>query len=571
MNKKDIRNAIFDQVDWDPSPTQEAVNRIDRFVARAIQQISLDAPFLFFDDVVRFTTQPDVDPIDASDTLVVMTSDDPAVAAANPWVFMTSQVAGTASCTTWATDRSWDGRWLEITDAAGVKHQTQIRSVYLQEADGKAFFADKYIITVSRPWAITANGIGPFVWRVYTPTYWLPDEVIEIKSLQIVGQPRPIEIIGQAEAEQAGLTDQAQPGNGMPAFAFRREHFQLPGPNVAPALSQSAPSAHGEGEPVTDPDDCWKGPEPAGKFQYRFTYAWGKRDFDYQALGMGYWGAQIAEYVETDPALGALPMSDWAQNRMREPLWESAPSPYAETEIVTVDPDTAVVYPYINVLLPNIEYQLGFGSSGLANNVAFRRYNASHSGVHIRIYRRRVTEDFDSYSAFGAAGFDGVEIEGLHKLDIHDDFLLLAEMRVDEHNEGTFRDDGTIIPDYNRPLRDVHGYQSLRLWPMPDARYEVEVRCVRRPRALASENDVPPIHAEACELVISYARSLTYEYLKDFASAGTSMAFYREQLETLRRRFGDARPPNTPTRKQHATPAGYNRPTTRWWKRSSTP
>lgn len=567
MNKKDIRNHVFDQVDWDPSPTTEAVARIDRFVARAIQQLALDAPFLFFDDVLKIATQPDVEPAGDTDTLRVMTSDDAALGTANPWVLMTNLAAGQAGSTAWAVDRSWDGRMIELTDPNGVTHVTQIRSIYLQEADGKATIIDRYFITIVRPWPLTANGLSPITWRVFTPVYWLPDDLIEIKNMQVIGQPRPMEIVGQTEAENAGLTAREQTGSGVPVLAFRREHFQLPGPNVAPVLEQSEPD-----DEDPDPDDCWKGPEPAGKFQYRFTYAWGKRDPDYQSMGVGHWTAQIDEYAETDPVAGEQPMSTWAQNRMREPLFESAPSPYAETEIVTVDPSTSVVYPYIDVKVPNIEYQLGFGSVGLTNNVAFRRYNASHSGVHVRIYRRRLTQDFESYAVFGLAGFEGTEVTSLHNLDIHDDFHLLAEMRVDEHNEGTFRDDGSIIPDYNRPLRDVHGYQSLRLWPMPDERYEIEIRCLRRPRALASENDVPPIHAEACELVISYARALTYEHMKDFASAGASMGFYKEQLETLRRRFGDARPSSAPTRKQFATPAGYNRPTTtRWWRRGTTP
>lgn len=569
MNKKDLRDHLFDRVDWDPSPTPQAVRMVDRFIQRGVDQLALDAPFLFHEGSVRIATQPDVEPASDNDQLLLVGFDDLDGSEVNPWVFYTILAAGHADATPWKDDRSWDGRTLVLTDDDGVEHALQIRSIWLQEPDGKGVSTARYLISVMRPWSWETYGPGPFAWRVTTPAYWLPDDVIQIKDVRLLGTPGRIEVIGQTEAEDAGFVDDLEPGaraEGQPVFAFRREHFQLPGPNVAPAIQVAELPAE-----TTDPDLVWKGPEPPGEFEYKITYTWGKRDTDHQNVGPARWDTQGEHYTEPD---GSVPLTEsrWAASRMREPLWESAPSPAASAENPPV-PYAAVreASGVVRIKVPNVEYQTGMGmvgSTGLLNT-AFRRYTTGHSGIQVRIWRRRISADFSAYDQLNA--MPGVEITGLTKLDIQDHFYLLAEMRVDEHNGGVFVDDGSILPDMSRPLRDVHGYQSMRFWPPPDQRYEVEVRCVRRPRPLVSDSDVPQIHAEACELVITWAKALLYEKVRDYGAMQASKEEYRGLLETATRRYGDLRPPNRPVRKNFATPPGYTRRTHRWWKRGTDP
>jgi len=49
MNLSDIRQAIFDQVDWQPDTATTTVERVNRFINRAYNQIAQDAPYLFFE------------------------------------------------------------------------------------------------------------------------------------------------------------------------------------------------------------------------------------------------------------------------------------------------------------------------------------------------------------------------------------------------------------------------------------------------------------------------------------------------------------------------------------------
>ena len=116
-----------------------------------------------------------------------------------------------------------------------------------------------------------------------------------------------------------------------------------------------------------------------------------------------------------------------SQNRFREPLWESSPSPVSAQVTTTNPTDNNVPSPAVKLTLPNIEYMQGFMTRGAQRRAGalqtFTRSNYRESGWWVRIYRRRIVSDFNNYSNLSSyKGADiaasGAAITGLKKLDL---------------------------------------------------------------------------------------------------------------------------------------------------------
>ena len=76
MNKGEIRTRILEQVDWQPDESSSFKRKVDNLINRAYEQISLEAPFLFFEDECHIVTQADSKNGDhTSDLLNVNTTD----------------------------------------------------------------------------------------------------------------------------------------------------------------------------------------------------------------------------------------------------------------------------------------------------------------------------------------------------------------------------------------------------------------------------------------------------------------------------------------------------------------
>lgn len=556
MNLTEIRAAMFAQADWSPEQSEEAVGRINGFINRAYNQLALEAPFLFFEDKMRVAVEPDEKSASDSDTLQLLGNNDLASAAVDPWSFVTTYTKTVAEAdtdgaytTTWKTDRSWDGRVIEFETSDGTKVRNRIRTIWYDSSD------DKYKLTVVHPWDWSNRGTGSstatdFKWRIYTEEYPFPDDIIKMRSMRLFNntQQYPIDVMGQDEAEERTLVGpRAQVASGIPRIAFRREHFQLEGPGVAPFV-EKAPDEVGA-NPV--PLYPWNGPEKPGEFQYIVTYTWGKRDADFRLPGLAKWDTYAGAWTNTGQTIAQAPGNEPANNRVREPRYESAPSPASEVIAVQFFDDAAKAstgYTAIKVRVPNIEYALGFLTEHPSGSPSGKRVSQHQSGIHVRIYRKRLSVFEDSASdpyqdmAYAAKGIVG----GKSVIDNKDKFYLLAELRVDEVNRGVFIDDGQYIPDRSRPLRDIHGYQQYALYPRPDQRYEMDVRCVRRPQKLDAEQDVPRIHAEAVNVLITRAMSYLYESMGNLQASQLMLGRYMELLETLSKRYGDLRPSAVP-------------------------
>jgi hypothetical protein len=556
MNLAEIRKAMFAQADWSPNQSTEAIARVDGFINRAYNQLSLEAPYLFFEDNLRTSTEPDVASATDSDTVMLLGNNDITTDAPDPWTFRTTYTKTVADAavnvglytTTWKTDRSWDGRQLEITLTDGTVIRNQIRTIWLH--------GDYWKFTVVHPWNWSEHGTGTeaagFKFRIFTEVYAFPDDIIKMRSMRLFNntQQYPLNVMGQDEAEQRTLVGpRPQIAAGIPRVAFRREHFQLEGPGLAPRLSNNSVTS-GDPPVLTAP---WKGPEPPGTFEYMVTYTWGKRDAEFRLPGLPKWDTYAGVWTNDGTTISRAPThTQFADNRIREPRYESAPSPVSEQHTVSlVDQANTLGYMAITVTVPNIEYVLGFISTQVAATSSGdlgTRVSEHQSGIHVRIYRRRVStlemapgtpyEDLD-YAVTGLTGQRAF-------VDNKEKFYLLAEMRVDELNKGRFIDDGQYIPDRLRPLRDTHGYQQFALYPVPDKRYEVDIRCVRRPQELEDERDVPQIHAEATNALINRAMTYLYESMGNMDASAYAQARYEQEMMTLNKRYGDMRPAAVP-------------------------
>ena len=579
MNLKDLRTAIFSQTDWAPTQSTEAITRLNGFINRAYNDVCLEAPFLFFESEVKFATQKDAVSAQASDTISVSVLDvtGPVTDDFNPWVFEQDITADTPGYLVWAIDRSWDGRLVEIEVKDGSKtttYRNQIRAVWKYTPEGGT---PRYRFSVVTPWPYEALGTGPFKYRVYTEHYYLPEDVVQVRSMRLFKENRnwPLGIMGQEEAENYSFADSpAVTSHGLPRSVFRRPHFQLPGPSVAPTVALGSVEA--------SPTEVWLGPEPPGKFEYVITYCWGKRDLMFRTPTMGYHLGYADQWKNTQGAFYTesynLGAKETSENRFREPLWESSPSPISAEVVTTASGEASVGTPSVKITLPNIEYMQGFMTTGAQKNLgagtsSFLRRNYRESGWWVRIYRRRATADFTNYGNLktivgvsDSAG--GATITGLNKLDLPTVFFLLAETKIDDVNRGIFYDNGRIIPDYHRRLKVVHGYQAIQLYPYPDERYEVDVRCVRRPPKLVDDEDAPLVDAVAIDLIVHRTLMFLYENMGNPGMAQLAQSRYKENLYTLTKRYGDLRPPAVPVlRRFGRARAGWDQRGTmrRWW------
>jgi hypothetical protein len=455
-------------------------------------QIAEEAPFLFFEDIIPFSVDPDSKPTATGDTVSVFPTD--------AWVLQQDLDSSSTTKLNWEEGRNWSGRTVGIEDADGRWHDFRIREVWTTPSVPPVY--GRSYMSLEKPWptAVLPTGLN---YRVQTGEVALPDDMIEIRSMTLKRNQLdyPLTVIGQDRAEYASLNmaDRLQ-SQGVPRWCFRREYQVLQAPTFDPVAASPSASA-------------WTGPEPRGTFQYLFTYIWGQREIFYATAGP-------RQQSDSQP----ITTANTTGSRV-EAYWESGPS----NETAQVSPVDSQGYKAIDITLPNIDFMLGFD-----DNVR-QRYR--RGGIKKRIYRRRLTDAGDRVAA-------GVRVE------TPDNFFFLDE--VDGHVI-TYTDDGSITPDYNRPFREVHGYQTLRFIPVPDKTYEVDLRCVRTPRKLVDDKDVPRIHSDAIPTLINKTLQYVYEAMGNEAAKRSAQADYERALYNLTKRYGDARPSSRPRNKRVAS------------------
>jgi len=509
MNLADIRDRVFSQVDWAPTQSSDATTRVNRLINRAYMQLAEEAPFLFFEQTLRIATLPDFPA--QSITTAAGGPDRLRVSSSDPWVLERTPLNTATGLTLWDEAGYWNSRMIEVTDPSGQIHRHRIRDIWTDDS------GPRQNLSLYRPWHNTTDtGMD---YRIYTDAYSLPDNLIQVHSMRLAksNQNWPLDIISQMEAEKLSLADSpSQVSAGVPRVAWRRGHFSLDAPFVSPTAA------------VTTGVN-WEGPEPAGEFSYLMTYCWGYRDEEIQTFG---------------PA-GSMVTSRAAHP---EPRWESPPSPIS----AVVSNTNAGTNQRIQLTLPNLGFMQGFGVN------TTQRYG--HGGFFKRIYRRR--HSIDRSVAYTTLLRD---MPGGDQIQSSPVYYLLAE--VDDFTI-TYDDIGVASPDYHRRLRESHGYQSVAFYPRPDQRYELDVRCVKRPMALVDDQDSPLIHRDAMEVLIYKTLILMYEMIGNVKMADRAVGQYKESLFTMTKRYGDLSYPSEPILRKPArvtTLVDTRKPWRRWY------
>lgn len=362
--------------------------------------------------------------------------------------------------------------------------------------------------TLDRPW-INATESGAS-YRVYDGAYYLPDDMVRMRAMALddLGNTHPLTVIGQDEAEGMGLVEvRRNISSGQPEFVWRRGHFQLISPTDAPTATAGDNST-------------WVGPERAGEFRYLYTYGWGYRDEELQEAGN-----------TTHSGTAVFQAS----------LWESSPSPYVS---VTVGQGLNKQ----TITFPDIAYELGFRRVGEARHI--------YPGYYINVYRQRRT----SGTTPGHADTPSIQ-------STSDQYYLIGRVFASDSAYPTFVDTGAAVPDKMRPLRRVSGYEAVQLYPYPDERYMVDVRCVRRPQRLEDPYDALPIDETAIEALVYKVTAMLLRQERMYDVATTYEQMYNDELFSLANTFGDLRPNGTSYRRGMARADRRSR-WKRWYKLS---
>lgn len=488
MNLGTLRTRVFEQADWQPGQSTEAKTRVNTFINRAIEQIALEAPQLFFTEECSLRLQPDVESANDDDTVSVDSVDS--------WVIQRDLTSTGTGYSAWRKDGRWDGRWIAITLSTGEILYRQIREIWETTVQAGVF---RQFASLMEPWPDGVAG-STLKWRIYTPRYPLPPDTIRIRHARLrkYGEStfdNPLQVIGEVQAEDALFS--AQPGStltGSPDYIYRRGFFQIDGPKDAATVE-------------LDSNTPWLGPEPPGQFEFVFTYVWG---------------------VKYDQFPGPESYATGATGR-QEPLFESAPSPVSST-VTSSTTSGAIV-----ITTPNIDFEQGFGFETDLDGNTLKRYQ--HSGFRKRIYVRRKSADFTNYSTLAN------DQPGLSKIDVIDDYFLLHEI---DGSTQAYSWRGSVSPDRLKRLKDVAGYQMIEFWPRPSQEDTVLLNIVRRPQPLADDQDAPRIVPEAGDLIVQLAGAFLAEHDGRHDIAQMKRDWYQKFLRIVADQVGDLRPNNRP-------------------------
>lgn len=528
----EARGQLLDQVDADPAPSTDYVRRVNGFLDRAVQMLSREAPYLFFEGEHWLKLEPPVEPTLSTDTVDVHTSN----SVDFHELLVTDLAIGTTGRQAWTDDRTWDGRDIELLDTSSgdIVHRSRIKTI----RNGSTYTH----ISLETP--VPGGLSGPWDWRVHTRVHWLPDDVIEWRSAHIADRQNmhEIKVITQGEAEERWfINDHDATASGYPRYAYRRGNFSLRPPARAPLVAEGDDTVAAE---------RWYGPEPGGKFTYAFTYSWGKRDEQHHGIPHYDYDSEVYDVEDRFAADDTFWLEEASKNRVKVPRWESAPSPISDAITTEVMDDAADWAGAIKLTFPNIAYAMGNFFQGLDAGAGFGRTEASGmSGLHIRIYRRRWTEDLTNYNSLGgltktsgASITDFATTTAMGRMEFDDSYYLLAEIPIELATAGVFWDRGRITPDYSVRMPEVTGYQGVRFYPVPDSDYDIVLRCLKRPRRLENDQDVLPVPSDATDVVIYKAMTMYYEHMREPAMADRARVLYEEQINSLGKRYGNLHP-----------------------------
>tara|TARA_R110002020_G_scaffold145817_2_gene320051 strand:+ start:572 stop:2104 length:1533 start_codon:yes stop_codon:yes gene_type:complete len=472
-----LRERLLNFRAWDSSGTT-LNNRIREAMNTALDRLAGDVPEALVPDEEHIVLLPDVTG-SASTVLARLraTSD-------NRVLEFTTAANGLLGATpTWSptVDGTWDGiMHIEIKDPDGTWHRRQSREWWTTGVGA----GTTYYVTIDRRWPNATDTLMDF--RIHQPEFFFEDDVMEVLEPARIWDSSKQQAwkIDTAGAYRQDMVDFQGNSTGRPYRLWRGRHFQMPTPRQQP-------------DAVVDAKTAWVGPEQAGKFRFCYTIVWGKRDAEWE----------------------------YAPGGTQDPQWESAPSPVSAQ--VLVDPQE------VPNRIPNpLGNRSGAGSVVMrAENIDFMTdfdiaatTRESRSGYRIRFYVAR--DSFDLAQPTSASD-NIVEAAGL--------FYLLAEVDpATVSPTASYTWDGSVIPDFMRPLKHSTGYYAWKAYPHQDARYELDFRVLRLPRKFVDDQDTAPIQRDAVPALIEL--SLYYMCLLDGVDQQGAQ-LHLDRFQSLARRY----------------------------------
>ena len=327
-------------------------------------------------------------------------------------------------------------------------------------------------------------------FRIHQPEFFVTDDVMRVLEPARVWDSTRQQVwaIDTAGASRTDMLDFQGENKGRPYRFWRGRHFQMPTPRRVPETSAT----------ISDNTETWKGPWPQGQFRFCYTIVWGRRDTEWQLSPKG----------------------------VEDPLFESAPSPISAVHDMTdlgrgtSGSGSGNAGQSIIIQTENIDAMTHFDITGSTRE--------TRSGMRIRIYvamDKIVQEKKPEYFPLEAAGI----------------FYLLAEIEPTDSVNNRFAAyswDGSVVPDFYRPLKHSTGYYAYQVYPHQDARYELDFRVLRLPKPFIDDRDTAPIQRDSVSALLELA--LYYLSLidgMDQQSAEVHLKRYNELAQRYRHRY----------------------------------
>jgi len=195
---------------------------------------------------------------------------------------------------------------------------------------------------------------------------------------------------------------------------------------------------------LTPPGMNWTGPHNPGTYRFAYTLVHGRRGREWQ----------------TQPGGSVM-----------DPTWESHPSP---PSIAITNPTAGGTARQIIIGLPDTDFSLNFGDATTL------RY--SRTG-----YRKRIYVCIDSIEKSAPWTHPYVEVDG----NIYY-YLDEVDGAVTAYNWT-----GSVIPDRLRRMPYSTGYSSITTWPTPTRDNILDLRVIRNPQTLMTDQDTPRLAPDA--------------------------------------------------------------------------
>lgn len=396
-------------------------------------------------------------------------------ATGDPWVLKITDQAGdplgTSTLTSWrpAVDGTWDGTMhLEVLQRKDpALNPTAVDNWARRQSREWWTDSDEYYVSLDRPWRNATD--FDMQGHIFQPEIFTRADVAELLLPLSVWDANRSQCwpLSAVSARTVAGVDFQRSAKGAPAALWRDRHYQMPTPT-----SPIATTAGGGGS--------WVGPVQEGDFEFCQTWCYGVLDPEWRTLPGG----------------------------LRQPLWESAPSPVSAAFSHAAGTNAGKA-----ILITPMHHS---AMQGFAEVGALRQHR---NGWYTRVYVRRT-----AVRTAGAGSWNAVEISNV--------FYPLFDIPSGVTSKSWT---GADVPDALARLVHSKGYYAWKVTPHQDMRYELDIPVVRRPNEMVDDADTAPLKDDAfpvfLELLLHYLSLLDGV---DRDSAAIHLAQYNTQAAALR-------------------------------------